>query len=106
MAGLNTTIAVFYAVSEGGRLNLIKVHLEADAAEGLSAEAVARGYRYAGVCCLVEGVPRVEIEPDCAAVMAAAGPLIATVLGPLVKQQQLDSAPGNAESSAKGQTNG
>jgi hypothetical protein len=80
---LTLTGAVFYSVAKTGRLDLIVLPREADAAEGRSAEAVARGYRYAGVIAVTQGGPRVEIKPGCAEVVVAAGYVFAGLLGPI-----------------------
>ena len=83
-AGLCFTAAVFCNRAEG-RLDLALVHLEADDAERTAADVAARGYSYAGSIALVDGVPKLSIEPGCQAVLLAAGEVFAAMLGPILK---------------------
>ena len=84
-AQVDMTTAVF---SNGDKL--ILVTLEADNNESASAEAVARGYRYAGCIAISGGEPIVTIEPGYEAAVFRAGVLFAEVLGSRLKQQQTE----------------
>lgn len=80
--------AINVAVFSNGN-GLVLVRLEADANESASADAVARGYSYAGVFGVNDGVPSVQCEPGFEAAMVYAGVAFAEMLGPHLKQEQL-----------------
>ena len=87
-AGLCVTAAVFCSRAEG-RLDLSLVHLEADDAERCAADVAARGYTFAGTIAVVDGVPKISVEPGYLAVLLAAGEVFAGFLGPILEVRQL-----------------
>lgn len=91
-------MAVFYSI-RGEHLDIATVHLEADTEGGCAAEIASRGYTFAGTIAVIEGRPKVEIEPDlnAPAAMQYAGVLFASLLGSTIQKHQLQLQQAAAE---------
>jgi hypothetical protein len=94
LAGFQMNVAVFTfrGCTPESLLDLMLVHLEADTGESAAADAVARGGRFAGCFAVKGGDASVQTEPGFEAAMVYAGAAFSEMLGPLLKQHQLEQS--------------